>query len=177
MIRLVDLRFKKKLTNNFWLTDIGHPQTSLYEAYDHIKTILFFIGYARSRHTLLGSLLDAHPHIVVADEAYAFTKWSSNPPKWMNNSVYLYYDLMFKASQRDEKGGRRSRVPKRSVAQARGRYFYRVPNQWQGRFDRYIEVSRMWGIYRALKSEKDPIGILCIRVLWILSQTDKKNYD
>lgn len=27
------------------------------------------------------------------------------------------------------------------------KYRYYVPNQWQSRFDQYIEVSRMWGIH------------------------------
>ena len=137
-----DLRFQG-LTNNFCLPDKAHSQTNRYEAYGHIKTILFFIGYPRSRHTLLGSLLDAHPHMVIADETRAFTKWSSNPDKWMKNSVYAYYDLMFNASQRVVKGGRRSRVFKESVANATRNFLYYVPNQWQGTFDRCIEVSLM----------------------------------
>ena len=144
MIRLDEIRFKKKkLTNNFRLTDKVHSQTNLNKAYGHIQTILFFIGYPRSRHTLLGSLLDAHPHMVIADETRALTKWSSNPHKWMINSGHPYYDLMFNASQRVAKKGRRSRVFKDSVANATRNFRYSVPNQWQGRFDQYIEVSRM----------------------------------
>jgi hypothetical protein len=35
---------------------------------DGVERYCLFIGYARSGHTLLGSLLDAHPHAVVANE-------------------------------------------------------------------------------------------------------------
>ena len=140
--RLISDRFED-LTDNFWLTDKVPSQNILYTAYGHVKTILFFLGYPRSRHTLLGSLLDAHPHMVIADETRAFTKWISHPDKWRSNSVYAYYDLMFNASRRAVKGGRRSRVSKQNVANATSIFRYYVPNQWQGKFDQYIEVSRM----------------------------------
>ena len=160
-----DLQFKV-LTNNFSPTDNVHSQTNLYKAYGHVKTILFFIGYPRSRHSLLGSLLDAHPHMVISDETSAFERWSSNPNKWMNNSIYAYYHTMFKASQLAVVQGRRSKVFKGSVANTTSKFRYYVPDQWQGSFDQYIEVSRIQGIYFALKS-KDPIGISYIRALCI----------
>ena len=119
------------------------PQTNQYKAYGHIKTILFFFGYPRSRHTLLGSLLDAHPHMVIADEKSAFTKWSLNANKWMKKTVHAYYDLMFNGARHVVQTGRRSHVAKQSVVNATRNYLYHVPNQWQGRFDQYIEVSRM----------------------------------
>ena len=61
--------------------------------------------------------------MAIADETAAFTKWISNPCKWMKNSVYAYYDLMFNASQRAVKGGRRSRVSKQSVVNATRNFF------------------------------------------------------
>ena len=81
--------------------------------------------------------------MVIADETRAFTKWISNPTKWMTNSVYAYYDLMFNAARRVVNGRRRSRVSKESVVNATRNFHYHVPNQWQGSFDQYIEVSRM----------------------------------
>jgi len=131
------------LINNFSLADNFNTKSSLYKAYGHVKIILFFIGYPRSRHSLLGSLLDAHPHMVIADESNAFGKWSLNPNKWMSNSIYAYYDTIVHASVQAIKRGRRSKVFKESVANATSRYRYYVPNQWQGTFDRGIEVSRM----------------------------------
>ena len=134
-------RYFKVLTNNCSITDKVHSQSSLYKAYGHVKTILFFIGYSRSRHTLLGSLLDAHPHMVIADETMAFVKWSSKRGIWMNGSMYAYYDTLFKSSQRLVSKGRRSQVFEGSVANTTSRFRYYVPNQWQGTFDQYIEVS------------------------------------
>ena len=62
----------------------------------------------------------------------------------MSNSVHAYYDLMLNASRLAVKRGRRSRMSKQSVVNATSNFRYYVPNQWQGNFDQYIEVSRMW---------------------------------
>ena len=85
--------------------------------------------------------------MVIADETRAFTRWISHPDKWMSNSLYAYYDLMFNASRHAVKGGRRSRVSKQNVANTTSNFRYYVPNQWQGKFDQYIEVSRMCRSY------------------------------
>jgi len=126
----------------FSVTDEANSQNSLYKAYSRVRTILFFIGYERSRHSLLGALLDAHPHMVVSDESMAFGKWRSNQDKWINSSIYSFYDIMVQTSQRDVAKGKRSQVFEGSVANATSRFKYFVPNQWQGSFDQYIEVSR-----------------------------------
>ena len=127
--------------HNFLLTDTVNSQINRYKAYGHVKTILYFIGYSRSRHTLLGSLLDAHPHMVIADETMAFSRWCSKHDIWMNNSMYAYYDTLFNSSQLKVRKGRRSQVFQGSVANASSGFRYYVPNQWQGSFDQYIEVS------------------------------------
>ena len=35
---------------------------------NHIKKFILFIGYPRSGHSIMGSLMDAHPHMVIAYE-------------------------------------------------------------------------------------------------------------
>ncbi|PFX29252.1 uncharacterized protein LOC111325076 isoform X1 [Stylophora pistillata] len=112
----------------------------LYKAYGHVNTIVFFIGYPRSRHSLLGSLLDAHPHMVVSDEKMAFTIWKRRSDSFIKSSIYKFYDIMFKASERSAAQGKRSRAFEGNVTNKSSRYGYLVPNQWQGRFDQYIEV-------------------------------------
>ncbi|CAB3992298.1 Hypothetical predicted protein, partial [Paramuricea clavata] len=42
-----------------------------------VDTMLMFIGYPRSGHTLIGSLLDAHPNIVVANEYNILANWEN----------------------------------------------------------------------------------------------------
>lgn len=127
-----------------------------------MKTILFFIGYERSRHSLLGALLDAHPHMVVSDESMAFGKWRSNQNKWINSSIYSFYDRMVQTSQRDVAKGKRSQVFEGSVANATSRFKYFVPNQWQGSYDQYIEV-RTTGCVTFAMIKGYLMGISCIR--------------
>jgi len=81
--------------------------------------------------------------MVVADESNVFGEWCSNPKKWINNSIYAYYDTIFNASRSAVTRGRRSNAFKGSVVNVTSKYRYYVPNQWQGGFDQYIEVSRM----------------------------------
>lgn len=126
----------------FVTADESNSQNNLYKAYSHVHTILFFIGYPRSRHSLLGSLLDAHPHMVVSDESMAFPRWKGILKSKRNVSVYQFYDTLFGASERAVTQGRRSRVQKSSVVNRTSEYSYRVPHQWQGSYDHHIEVRR-----------------------------------
>ena len=41
---------------------------------DHIKTFVFFLGHARSGHSIVGSLMDSHPHMVISHEYDLFRK-------------------------------------------------------------------------------------------------------
>ena len=126
-----------------------------------MRTVLFFIGYERSRHSLLGALLDAHPHMVVSDESMAFGKWRSNINKWISSSIYSFFDIMVQTSQRDVAKGKRSQVFEGSVANATSRFKYFVPNQWQGSFDQYIEVRTIWCVTFAIIKGYS-VGISCI---------------
>ena len=142
-------------TRIIWIffSDEPHPQNDLYKAYGHVNTIVFFIGYPRSRHSLLGSLLDAHPHMIVSDETMAFGRWRSGyQNKWKNSAIYTYYDTMFRASQRSVSQGRRSQVFEGNVMNKTSAYKYYVPNQWQGNYDQYIQVGRrIWSIQLVAK--------------------------
>ena len=41
---------------------------------DRIKTFVFFVGHARSGHSIVGSLMDGHPHMVISHEYDLFNK-------------------------------------------------------------------------------------------------------
>lgn len=43
---------------------------------DHVKTFVFFLGHARSGHSIVGSLMDGHPHMVISHEYDVFGKLS-----------------------------------------------------------------------------------------------------
>ena len=75
-----------------------------------------FIGYPRSGHSLLGSLLDAHPEIVIAHELDVLRLIAAGWPRHAIYSRILNHDASFTKSGRQWYG-----------------YDYRVPGQWQGR--------------------------------------------
>jgi Sulfotransferase family len=114
-----DRRFKR-VTNKEWryaMSALG----SLVEKrhFNRVQSFCLFIGYPRSGHTLIGSLLDAHPNAVIADEMDAL--------KYIQAGFrrdQLFY-LLLRGSRRAAKAGRQ-----------RTGYSYAVPGQWQGRFDK-----------------------------------------
>jgi hypothetical protein len=87
--------------------------------FEHVERFCFFVGYARSGHTLVGSLLNAHPEMVVSNEA----------------------DLL----RFVQRGFRRSQIfglvlAREEMFESMGRrwtdYDYSVPKQCQGSFTR-----------------------------------------
>ncbi|XP_078374246.1 uncharacterized protein LOC144657760 isoform X2 [Oculina patagonica] len=101
------------------------------EVCDAVQTFLIFIGYPRSGHTLISSLLDAHPNAIVANEFDVIGKWQ----EWdtaNKNKYYLFNQLYLNSREESEIGYRSVTVPHR--------YNYSVPGQWQGRFDKRILV-------------------------------------
>ncbi|MGH9154910.1 MAG: sulfotransferase family protein [Acidimicrobiales bacterium] len=82
-----------------------------------VESYCMFVGYPRSGHSLVGSLLDAHPEAVIAHEldALRFVRAGFGRSQ-------LYSQLL-----RNSQGyGERREIV----------YDYTVPNQWQGRFRR-----------------------------------------
>ena len=82
-----------------------------------VERFCLFVGYPRSGHSLVGSLLDAHPDAVIAHELDAL------------RLVHVGFgrDQLFSSILRNSRsyGEHREHV-----------YDYTVPNQWQGRFRR-----------------------------------------
>jgi sulfotransferase family protein len=88
------------------------------ELFAAVETYCMFIGYPRSGHSLIGSLLDAHPNVIVAHELDALKYVEAGLGK------YRLYQLLLDNSRRFARKGRKWTG-----------YAYQVPGQWQGRFD------------------------------------------
>lgn len=101
------------------------------EVYDKIRTFVMFIGYPRSGHSLVGSLIDAHPHAVVSHEVDIVNEWKNLDPPRRNK--YALFDLLYHDSNLEAKSGIRSNSSRYS-------YTYCVPNQWQGKYNKHIQV-------------------------------------
>lgn len=96
---------------------------SLYGAWNNrrffncLNNYCMFVGYPRSGHTLVGALLDAHPNMIVATELNALEFLER---KYSRQQIYY---LLIQNSQKHTVAGREWTG-----------YSYKVPNQWQGRF-------------------------------------------
>ncbi len=82
--------------------------------FDDVEAYCMFIGYPRSGHSLVGSLLDAHPDAVIANELDALRYVASGFTKTQLYSLILDNSRSY--------GAQREHV-----------YDYTVPGQWQGR--------------------------------------------
>ena len=98
-----------------------------------IHKFVVFMGDLRSGSSIIGTLLDAHPHVVVSNEYRLFNQfWELNHApdnKWKEN----LFDIIYTRSKRDvtETGSR--------TFTGKG-YQLKVNGQWQGAFDRWVEV-------------------------------------
>ena len=95
-----------------------------------------FIGYPRSRHSLVGAILDAHPEIIIPHEYDVLARWKeyqSSDFKNKNLKKYvLFFNLHKLSTEQAMFGGNR--------ANNKGFYNYNVPGLWQGGYEKKIQV-------------------------------------
>ncbi|MGH9154291.1 MAG: hypothetical protein ACRD1K_00175, partial [Acidimicrobiales bacterium] len=87
-------------------------------SFRNVHAFVMFVGYPRSGHTILASLLNAHPNIVIGHRLRALRYVEAGYRNHQVNGMVLTADRRF---------ARMGRVGSK-------RYDYSVPNQWQGRF-------------------------------------------
>lgn len=93
-----------------------------------VETYCSFIGYSRSGHSLVAALLDAHPNIVIAHEVRAI--------KYIRAGFgrdALYYLLL------------QSTIVRGHSWKRGGGYTYKVPDQWQGSFEKIRVIGNKHG--------------------------------
>lgn len=114
----------------------GLKNASLYAS---VPRYCMFIGHPRSGHSLVGSLLDAHPEVVIAHELdvlrYLGLGFSKNQ----------IYDLIIKHDKAFTETGR----------QWTG-YDYAVPGQWQGRFESLRVIGDKKGGVSTMRLRQQP---------------------
>ncbi len=87
--------------------------------FSEVDRFCFFIGYARSGHTLVATLLNAHPDMVIAHELDA--------ARYVRHG-FTRSQLFSLLLERDQQFG--------SIGRTWSGYQYEVPGQFQGRFER-----------------------------------------
>ena len=110
---------------------------------DGIKKFVMFIGYPKSGHSIVGSLMDAHPHMVIANEFLLLRNWkyfsdrqkeSGEANPFYQNKAYLF-NTLYRRSYWDTTDGFRSEK------NTKKNYTLSMDSSlWQGKFDEYISI-------------------------------------
>ena len=130
-----------------------------------VEKFVLFVGYPRSGHSVVGSMMDAHPDIVIAHEFMLFKKWYDHPD--LTNKSFLF-NALYRDSYTEAKKGWRS-----SDKGNKG-YTFDMLSSWQGRF-RQLRVigdksgSRTAGAYlqssqRACRTYKELVDTVKVPV-------------
>ena len=96
-----------------------------------VKKFVFFVGYSRSGHSIVGTLMDAHPHVIIPHEFMLFQNFRSlnrvPDSLWRDN----LYNRLYKKSAVSADKIRANPI--------KG-YTLGVTGLSQGTYDRYVEV-------------------------------------
>jgi hypothetical protein len=92
--------------------------------FEQVERYCFFVGHARTSHSLIGSLMNAHGEIVISNELNVFRFLDHGFSRGQIMSLILARDRQFGAR------GRRSSA-----------YDYSVPGQHQGSFERLTVIG------------------------------------
>ena len=105
---------------------------------EQIKVFVIFLGHQRSGHSIVGSLLDAHPHIILAHEGRLFLKldedMSRTTPRY--NTKLLILNALWRNSFRSSNSGLRTEEQK---ALLKG-YTLSIDGLYQGTFVPPVQV-------------------------------------
>ena len=134
---------------------------------NHVNRLLFFVGYARSGHSIIASMLDAHPNVVIAHEYALFVKWEHEPAQY-SNKTWLFNTLYNNSRFSVYKGLRTQQALKKGYALA-------IPGSWQGRYDTSTGISVIgdksgWMtalIYQSTKVERNVGVFVFIRCTFV----------
>ena len=108
---------------------------------NRVEKFVFFIGYQRSGHSIVGSFMDAHPHMIIAHEFMLFTKWKEMEEEYQRSDQYnslktkstLFRNLYWDSYVDAEHGWRSGQLRNKN-------YTLTIDSHWQGRYDGYISV-------------------------------------
>ncbi len=89
-----------------------------------IKTFVLFIGRERSGSSIVGALMNAHPHMAIAHQYHIFKPWPSFIP---DNWTTSFYNLLY----------RKSTTPFNGTSKV---YSLSLNGSWQGKMNEYLSV-------------------------------------
>ena len=132
------------------------PATKATPSHDHlsqsdidgVETFLLFVGWQRSCHSIIGSMLDAHPNAVVANEYFIFRKLSKNEEPSINKNK------LFQALYRNSYTSVVNKGWRDSGSDGKG-YTLNIKGSWQGRFTKLKVIGDKSGATTVMEYMKD----------------------
>jgi Sulfotransferase family/Glycosyltransferase sugar-binding region containing DXD motif len=115
------------------------------------RTFCLFIGYPRSGHTLVGSLLDAHPDVAIANEVNVLRLLEDG-----GLTRGQLVEMLLTTSEEDAS---------RSLGRRATGYSYAVPLQWQGQVRRLRVLGAKAGEKTTARVARDPAELKRLRRL------------
>ena len=103
---------------------------------NRVEKFAFFFGWGATGSSVIGSLLDAHPNIIIPHEYGIIEKWAHSPEKYYKKKTYLFNEL-YSLSYHNAFGGERRR--EETTNKKRG-YSFGVDQSWQGQYGDLVSV-------------------------------------
>lgn len=129
-----------KVRSQAWLDRLGAPGRLAAEParFDDVACYCSFIGYPRSGHSLVASILDAHPEAVLSHRLDALRYLAGSPPE-------VVFQMIVRNAERFASNGRRLTA-----------YSYPVAGQWQGRARKLRVVGDQEAKWTTIRLSADP---------------------
>ena len=102
---------------------------------DTVQTFVLFVGYPRSGHSILGSMMDAHPHMLIAHELFLLGEWWTIQEQASHDiTKQLVFRVIYNNSCANAVKGWRN-----SSENTKG-YSLKMRSPWMGRYNGSLRV-------------------------------------
>ena len=127
-------------------------------AVEGVEKFVFFAGYPRSGHSMIGSVMDAHPNMAIAHEYFIFQKCKS----MLRNRKNIFDDKLKLFNALSVNSFFTSKCGWRSDSSTDKGYNFNFDSQWQGTFSQLKVIGdKSGGTAGTLIRERD--GKLCLQ--------------
>lgn len=138
-----------------------YPKTDLSQGdVEGIQYFVLFIGYPHSGHSIIGSMMDAHPNMIIAHQYYLLSRWNAEKRDLLGNKTALFNRLYHNSVLSSGRGGRLVDVHKKG-------YNLNLPDLWQGRFtDLKVIGDKSGGRFSTLVAQRRSIREVLDEIRW-----------
>ena len=136
--------------NTHLLSLAGTPKRKSLSMQDvmDVEKFVLFVGYPRSGHSIVASMMDAHPNMIIAHEYNLFRQWKKSPTKH-SQRMHLYNALLKNSVENAASGWRSQQNLKKG-------YTLGVESQWQANFTQLKVIGDKSGAVTSQEFEKNP---------------------